>query len=139
MVVRGLTLGSFLVYTDGSMGESGMVGAGVAARVWNGGKVKLAEKEEGNIRLWQREKKEMGQQQTVYTGKLEGLRLALSSLLVTQTADTPLHVLISLDNTSALTHSTDLTPSSGQHIRLAIRRTFEELKRTRVDLQVSLS
>ncbi|BGP73832.1 hypothetical protein NBRC10513v2_007250 [Rhodotorula toruloides] len=116
-VVRDLTPGSLLVYTDGSMGDSGLVGAGVAARVWNGGKVVLAEKEEVDIELWQRERKGMGQRQTVYTGELEGLRMALSSLLITQTADTPLAALISLNNTSAHTHSTDPTPSSGQHLR----------------------
>ncbi|BGP73826.1 hypothetical protein NBRC10513v2_007249 [Rhodotorula toruloides] len=99
------------------MGDSGLVGAGVAARVWNGGKVVLAEKEEVDIELWQRERKGMGQRQTVYTGELEGLRMALSSLLITQTADTPLAALISLNNTSAHTHSTDPTPSSGQHLR----------------------
>ncbi|BGO96357.1 hypothetical protein JCM10020v2_008096 [Rhodotorula toruloides] len=55
-----------------------------------------------------------------------------------QIADTPLRVLISLDNTSALTHSTDPTPSSGQHLRLAIRQAFEELKRTQNDIVVSL-
>ncbi|EGU12008.1 Pol-like protein [Rhodotorula toruloides ATCC 204091] len=131
--------GSLLVYTDGSMGDGGLVGAGVAARLWDGGKVRLAEKEEVEIELWQRERKGMGQLQTVYAGELEGLRLALSSLLVTPIADTPLSVLISLDNTSALTHSTDPTPSSGQHLRLAIRKAFEHLKRTRKDLVVSLS
>ncbi|GAA6045615.1 hypothetical protein NBRC10513_005033 [Rhodotorula toruloides] len=138
-VVRDLQPGSLLVYTDGSMGDGGLVGAGVAARLCNGGKVRLAEKEEVEIELWQRERKGMGQLQTVYAGELEGLRLALSSLLVTPIADTPLSVLISLDNTSALTHSTDPTPSSSQHLRLAIRKAFEHLKRTRKDLVVSLS
>uniref|UniRef100_A0A0K3CBV9 Uncharacterized protein n=1 Tax=Rhodotorula toruloides TaxID=5286 RepID=A0A0K3CBV9_RHOTO len=73
MVVRDLPLGSLLVYTDGSMGESGTVRAGVAARMWNGGKVLLAEKEEVDVGLWQRERRGMGQRQTVYTGELEGL------------------------------------------------------------------
>ncbi|BGO95168.1 hypothetical protein JCM10020v2_006880 [Rhodotorula toruloides] len=81
----------------------------------------------------------MGQRQSVYTGELEGLRLALSSLLATQPADPPLPVLFSLNNTSALSHSTDLTPSSGQHLRLAIQQAFEKLARTQKDLLVSLS
>ncbi|KAJ8294879.1 putative RNA-directed DNA polymerase from transposon BS [Rhodotorula toruloides] len=132
--VRDLQLGSLLVYTDGSMGDGGFVSAGVAARLWDSGKVRLAEKEEVEIELWQRERRGMGQLQTVYTGELEGLRLALSSLLVTQIADTPLRALISLDNTSALIHSTDPSPSSGQHLRLAIRQAFEDLKCTRKDV-----
>ncbi|CDR48848.1 hypothetical protein NBRC10512_005718 [Rhodotorula toruloides] len=102
-IVRDLPPGSLLVYTDGSMGESGLVGAGMAARVWTGGKVLLAEGEEADVGLWQRERRKMGQRQTVYTGELEGLRLALASLLVTQTADSPLVALVSLDNTAALT------------------------------------
>ncbi|GAA6045616.1 hypothetical protein NBRC10513_005034 [Rhodotorula toruloides] len=121
------------------MGESGLLGAGVAARLWDSGKVLLAEKEEVDVGLWQRERKGMGQRQTVYTGELEGLRRALSSLLVTQIADRPLIALISLDNTSALAPSTDPTPSSGQYLRLAIRQAFEELARIRKDVLVSLS
>ncbi|GAA6058001.1 hypothetical protein NBRC10513_007309 [Rhodotorula toruloides] len=101
MVVRDLPIGSLLVYTDGSMGESGMVGAGVAAQLWDGKRVKLAEKEVMDVGLWQRERRKMGQHQTVYTGELEGLRLALASLLLTQTADSLLTTLISLDNTRA--------------------------------------
>ncbi|GAA6054861.1 hypothetical protein NBRC10513_006212 [Rhodotorula toruloides] len=121
------------------MGEPGTVGAGVAARFWDGGRAVLKGEEEVDVGLWQRERKGMGQHQTVYTGKLEGLRLALASLLLTQTADSLLTALISLDNTSALTHSTDPTPSSGQVLRLAIRQLFEELTRTRSDLVVRLS
>ncbi|EMS18058.1 ribonuclease H, partial [Rhodotorula toruloides NP11] len=121
------------------MGKSGMVGAGVPAKVWNGGRVVLAEKEAVEVELWQRERRRMGQRQSVYTGELEGLRLALSSLLATQPADPPLPVLFSLNNTSALSHSTDLTPSSGQHLRLAIQQAFEKLARTQKDLLVSLS
>uniref|UniRef100_A0A0K3CQZ3 BY PROTMAP: gi/342319148/gb/EGU11098.1/ Pol-like protein [Rhodotorula glutinis ATCC 204091] n=1 Tax=Rhodotorula toruloides TaxID=5286 RepID=A0A0K3CQZ3_RHOTO len=137
--VRNLPLGSLLVYTDGSMGDAGDVEAGVAAKLWDGGRVVLAEKEGVDVELWQSERRRMGQLQTVYTGELEGLRLALSSLLITQTANSPLAALISLDNTSALTHSTNPTSSSGQHLRLAIRQAFEELARTRKDLVVSLS
>ncbi|BGO96362.1 hypothetical protein NBRC10512_003239 [Rhodotorula toruloides] len=59
--VRDLPLGSLLVYTDRSMGESGVVGAGVAAKLWDGGKVVLAEKAEVEVELWQRERKGMGQ------------------------------------------------------------------------------
>ncbi|BGP72779.1 hypothetical protein NBRC10513v2_006177 [Rhodotorula toruloides] len=139
MSIRDLPTGSLLVYTDGSMGESGAVGAGVAAKLWMGGKVVLAEEEEVDVELWQRERKRMGQRQTVYTGELKGLRMALCSLLVTQIADHPLVALISLDNTSALAHSTDPTPLSGQLLRLAIREALEELKRTRKDLIVGLS
>ncbi|KAJ8291412.1 hypothetical protein OF846_005436 [Rhodotorula toruloides] len=57
---------------------------------------------------------------------------------IQHTADPPSHVLLSVDNTSALTHSTDPAPSSGQHLRLAIRETLEELQRTCVS-QVILS
>ncbi|GAA6058141.1 hypothetical protein NBRC10513_004917 [Rhodotorula toruloides] len=58
---------------------------------------------------------------------------------VQQTADPPSHVLLSVDNTSALTHSTDPAPTSGQHLRLAIRRTFEQLQCTVVSTIVLLS
>lgn len=133
--VRDLPLGLLLVHTNGSMDDGGAVSAGVAAKLWDGGKVK----EEVKVKRWQRDRKGMGQHQTVYTCKLEGLRLALYTLLVTQTADLPLAALISLDVTSALTHSTDLALSSGQHLRLAIRHIFEVLKRTRKDLDVHLS
>ncbi|BGO89245.1 hypothetical protein NBRC10512v2_001194 [Rhodotorula toruloides] len=121
------------------MGDSDAVGAGVAVKMWDGGTVVLAEKEEAEVELWQRERKGMGQRQTVYTGELEGLRMALLSLLVTQTADPPLVTLIFLNNTSALSHSTNPTPSSGQHLRLVIRKAFEQLQRTRKDLDVRLS
>ncbi|KAK4330159.1 RNase H domain-containing protein [Rhodotorula toruloides] len=139
-VIREMASGSLLINTDASMGEPGLVGAGMAARLWQKGeRIVTKEGEEVDVELWQRERRRMGQRQTVYTGELDGLRLALASLLVTQSADTLLAVLISLDNTSALTHSTDLTPSSGQHLRLAIRQALEELARTRKDILVRLS
>ncbi|EGU10937.1 hypothetical protein RTG_03150 [Rhodotorula toruloides ATCC 204091] len=101
MVVHDLPTGLLLVYTDGSMGESGIVGAGAAARLWDEGRVVLKEGEEVNVGLWQRERKEMGQRQT--------------------TADSPLTALISLDNTSALAH---LTPTS--HFGGCRRRSAED-------------
>ncbi|PRQ71732.1 hypothetical protein AAT19DRAFT_9847 [Rhodotorula toruloides] len=119
-VIREMASGSLLINTDASMGEPGLVGAGMAARLWQKGeRIVTKEGEEVDVELWQRERRRMGQRQT--------------------SADTLLAVLISLDNTSALTHSTDLTPSSGQHLRLAIRQALEELARTRKDILVRLS
>ncbi|GAA6057931.1 hypothetical protein NBRC10513_006511 [Rhodotorula toruloides] len=97
-----LRVGSLLVYTEGSMGKSGIVGVGVAARLWDGGRVVLKEGEEVDDELWQRERRGMGQRQTIYTGKFEGLRLALSSLPITQTADAPLVTLVSLSTIRGL-------------------------------------
>lgn len=73
----------------------------------------------------------MGQLQTVHMGELEGLHL--------QTADQPLAALISLNNTFALTHSTNPGPLSGQYLHLTIWQAFGQLKRTRADIHVSLS
>ncbi|GAA6043784.1 hypothetical protein NBRC10512_004512, partial [Rhodotorula toruloides] len=81
--------------------------------------------------------KGLGQHQTVYAGELQGILLALQA--VQYTADAPSHVLISVDNTCALTHSTDPSPTSGQHLRLAIRQMFEDLQRTLVSTQILLS
>ncbi|GAA6041624.1 hypothetical protein NBRC10512_007477 [Rhodotorula toruloides] len=137
-VVKALPAGSLLVYSDGSMGESGVVGTGVAGRQWDGmAKVVLDEGEEAEVEGWETTSKGMGQHQTVYARELQGILLALNA--VQHTADPPPRVLLSIDNTSALTHSTDPTPSSGQHLRLAIRQLFEELAHTRKDVCVRLS
>ncbi|CDR38686.1 RHTO0S03e12178g1_1 [Rhodotorula toruloides] len=72
-----------------------------------------------------------------YSGELQGILLALQA--VQDTANPPSHVLFSVDNTSALTHSTDPNPSSGQYLRLAIRRAFQERRRTCVSTTILLS
>lgn len=91
-----------------------------------------------DVELWQQTRTRMGQHQTVYTGKLKGLQLALATLHATQTADRPLVALLSLNNTSALTHATDPAPLSAQHLRLTIRQAFENLERTKKDITVHL-
>uniref|UniRef100_A0A0K3CPZ3 BY PROTMAP: gi/342318905/gb/EGU10861.1/ Pol-like protein [Rhodotorula glutinis ATCC 204091] n=2 Tax=Rhodotorula toruloides TaxID=5286 RepID=A0A0K3CPZ3_RHOTO len=128
-LVISLPTGSLLIYSDGSMNESGVVGAGVAGKQWDGkAKIVLEEGEEVEVEGWETASKGMGQHQTVYAGELQGILLALKA--VQQTADAPSHVLLSVDNTSALTHSTDPAPTPGQYLRLAIRKALEELERT---------
>uniref|UniRef100_A0A0K3CQ65 BY PROTMAP: gi/342320283/gb/EGU12224.1/ Pol-like protein [Rhodotorula glutinis ATCC 204091] n=1 Tax=Rhodotorula toruloides TaxID=5286 RepID=A0A0K3CQ65_RHOTO len=137
-LIKSLPAGSLFVYSDGSMGESGFVGASMAGRQWDGkSKVVLSKGEEVEVEGWETRSKGLGQHQTVYAGELEGIRMALHAVL--QTADRPPHILLSVDNTSALTHLTDPAPTSGQHLRLAIRGTFEKLKRTCVSTTIILS
>jgi hypothetical protein len=65
--------------------------------------------------------------------------MLLALQAVRQAANAPAQIVFSLNNTSALTHSTDPAPTSGQHLCLAIRRTLEELKHTHVSTSVLLS
>ncbi|EMS22840.1 reverse transcriptase [Rhodotorula toruloides NP11] len=137
-LVKSLPAGSLLVYSDGSMGDSGVVGAGIAGRQWDGeSKVVLDEGEEVEVEEWESRSKGLGQCQTVYAGELAGIHLALQA--VQHTADPPPHILLSVDNTSALSHSTDPSPSSGQYLRLTNRGLLEEIRRTQVSTTIHLS
>ncbi|BGP36097.1 Pre-mRNA-splicing helicase BRR2 [Rhodotorula toruloides] len=72
----------------------------------------------------------------MYAGELQGILLALQAVQYTTDAS---HILISVDNTSALTHSTYPSLTSGQHLRLAVRQMFKDLQRTLLSTQIFLS
>ena len=110
---------SWFFYSDGSLME-GRVGAGLAIRMKVGDEV-----------AWGRQWRGMGQYQTVYAGELDGIRLALDSILALLDTNPniarDLHLFV--DNQSALANACDPFKGPGQHQRQLNRDLYLRLCR----------